>query len=74
MPEQAAAVWQVAVDREICMGTGMCIVYAPGTFSHDHETKAVASRPIGDDPAAVRAAVESCPTGALALVTEQREV
>ena len=29
------------------MGSGMCIVYAPGTFAHDDETKAVVDRPAG---------------------------
>jgi ferredoxin len=67
MPEQ------VVVDREACMGTGMCIVYAPATFAHDDETKAVVRQPPGDDVAAVRIAVEACPTGALAFLTDRRE-
>ena len=65
---------QVVVDRDICMGTGMCIVYAPSTFAHDVDTRVVVRQPPADDPAAVRAAVEACPTGALALVTDEREV
>jgi len=27
--------WTIAVDRELCLGSGMCIVYAPATFAHD---------------------------------------
>ena len=35
----------IVVDRELCMGSGMCIVYAPSTFAHDDETKAIGRRP-----------------------------
>ncbi len=42
-----AHAWTIVVDRELCMGSGMCIVYAPGTFAHDDETKAVVDRPAG---------------------------
>ena len=55
------------------MGSGMCIVYAPGTFSHDDDAKAVAADPPGDDEATVRAAVDACPMGALSLVPAERE-
>ena len=37
----------IVVDRELCMGSGMCIVYAPGTFAHDDETKAIVVDPDG---------------------------
>ena len=30
------------------MGSGMCIVYAPATFAHDDETKAMVVDPAGD--------------------------
>ena len=30
------------------MGSGMCIVYAPNTFAHDDETKAIVVDPDGD--------------------------
>ena len=49
------------------MGSGMCIVYAPGTFAHDDEAKAVVIDPDGDPIEAIRTAVEACPTGALML-------
>jgi len=72
MPE-AAGDLRVVVDREVCMGSGMCIVYAPGTFSHDDEAKAVAADPLGDDEATVRSAVDACPMGALTLVPAEGE-
>jgi ferredoxin len=46
----------------------MCVVYAPLTFSHDGEAKAVAKQSPGDDLETVRAAVEGCPMGALTLL------
>jgi ferredoxin len=55
------------------MGSGMCIVYAPGSFEHDDETKAVMIDPPGDPIEAVRIAVEACPTGALRLVFDDEE-
>jgi ferredoxin len=72
MPEGApgtASGWSVEVDRELCMGSGMCIVYAPGTFEHDDETKAVVVDPAGDPIDAIRNAVQACPTSALRLLS-----
>ena len=67
MPDGDAAP-TIVVDRELCMGSGMCIVYAPGTFAHDDETKAIVIDPEGDSIDAIRTAVEACPTSALRLV------
>ena len=52
------------------MGSGTCMVYAPGSFVHDDETKAVFQVPPGDGLEAVRASVEACPTGALTLIVD----
>ncbi len=62
--------WSVTVDRERCMGSGVCLLYAPGTFTHDAEAKAVVLDEPTDDIDAVRTAVEGCPMAALHL-TEQ---
>jgi ferredoxin len=58
---------EIEVDRELCLGSGMCIVYAPNTFAHDAQAKAVVVDPSGDPIEAVRTAVEACPTSALHL-------
>jgi ferredoxin len=50
------------------MGSGMCIMYAPATFVHDDQTKAVVIDPVGDAEESIRLAVEACPTGALRLI------
>lgn len=52
------------------MGSGMCIMYAPRTFAHDEETKAVVVDPAADTLDDIRVAVEACPTGALTLTEE----
>jgi ferredoxin len=62
--------WRVEVDRDACMGSGMCVVYAPASFEHDDETKAVFQQPPGDALDAVRTAIEACPTGALTLIVD----
>jgi ferredoxin len=63
----------IVVDRDLCMGSGMCIVYAPNTFAHDDETKAVVIDPSGDPIEAIRNAVQACPTSAITLVTDDQE-
>jgi ferredoxin len=62
---------RITVDRELCIGSGMCLVYAPGTFAHDDEAKAIVADPAGDPPEAVGNAVEACPTGALRAAADQ---
>jgi ferredoxin len=57
----------VAIDRDLCSGAGLCIVYARQTFVHDAETKAVLQAPPHDAADDVAAAVEACPMGALTL-------
>jgi ferredoxin len=66
-----SADWTITVDRERCMGSGMCIVYAPGTFAHDDQAKAIVVDPAGDAFDVIRTAVEACPTSALTLEREQ---
>ena len=67
MTEQGARSWRVEVDRDVCMGSGLCIVYAPDTFDIVDEARSFVKQPVGGDIAQVRAAVEACPTRALRL-------
>jgi ferredoxin len=60
----------ISADRDVCIGSGMCVFTAPGTFEQDGEAKVVVLTGTTDDLETVRAAVESCPTGALKLVNE----
>jgi ferredoxin len=60
----------ITAARDTCIGSGMCVFAAPGTFEQDAETKVVVLSGTTDDLDTVRAAVESCPTGALTLNEE----
>ena len=57
----------ITADRERCIGSGMCSVYAAGTFTQDDEAKVVLLDPPGDDLETIRVAVEACPTRALTM-------
>jgi ferredoxin len=58
---------EIRVDRNLCMGSGQCVWYAPNTFDQDDQTIAVVIDPDGDPEEAVRTAVTSCPTHALSV-------
>ena len=64
----------ISIDRDICLGSEVCLVYAGGTFAHDTETKAVLVEPVSDSVEQIRTAVEACPTGALSLSVDQPEL
>jgi ferredoxin len=62
--------WEIIVDRDICMGSGMCFVYAPNTFDVDDEAKSFVKNGDGDPIDTIRTAIEACPTRALRLVEQ----
>ncbi|HSA50294.1 MAG TPA: ferredoxin [Yinghuangia sp.] len=65
-PDSGSSGWTVTVDRDRCLGSGICVLYAPETFTHDDEAKAVVVG--GGDPLdALQTAAEGCPTGAIHL-------
>jgi ferredoxin len=53
------------VDRDLCMGSGQCVYYAPNTFDQDDDSIAIVTNPAGDPADVIDAAVSACPTGAL---------
>jgi ferredoxin len=61
----------ILVDRDRCMGSGMCIMYAPNTFDYDEDTKAIVVDSQGDGIDSVRIAIEACPTSALRILENQ---
>ena len=56
---------RVTVDREVCLGSGLCTTYAPGTFSQDEQAKVVVAVPVGDSIDAIQTAAEACPMSAI---------
>jgi ferredoxin len=55
------------------VGSGVCVAYAPGTFTHDDQAKAVLLGEPADPADAILTAVDACPTAALRVVNH-REV
>jgi ferredoxin len=61
---------ELRVDRERCIGAGMCVLTAPGVFDQDDTDGRVL--PLDTTPAperepAVREAALVCPSGAIAI-------
>ncbi|WP_406236508.1 ferredoxin [Nocardia sp. NBC_01009] len=64
---------ELEVDRERCIGAGMCALTAPGVFDQDTEDGRVV--PLDHTPAperepAVREAAQVCPSGAITIVSD----
>ena len=60
---------RIDVDRDRCVGSGMCEALAPTVFEVDDDGVLAVLRPQPpeDDVPDVRTAVRACPTRALAL-------
>lgn len=63
---------RVTADRDVCIGSGMCLLTAPAVFDQDDEGIVVlrTADPGPADADAVRRAVAHCPSGALRLAQE----
>ncbi|WP_060653458.1 ferredoxin [Rhodococcus pyridinivorans] len=57
----------VDIDREICMGSGVCVSYAADVFVIGNDAKADVRQPVVTKSADVEVAVAVCPTGAITL-------
>jgi ferredoxin len=58
---------EIRIDRDLCMGSGQCLIYAPHTFGQDGDAIAVVVDPAGDPAAQVDSAVVGCPTQAISV-------
>jgi len=56
---------KVKVDRDLCIGVGNCVAYAPTVFALDEENKAVVLDPSSVDDETLLEAAESCPENAI---------
>lgn len=66
-----AMTWRVRVDTSRCIGSGMCVGTAPGSFAFDPDQH---SRPVSeltDENEAVRDAAASCPVEAITLTNAE---
>jgi ferredoxin len=56
---------ELHVDRDLCMGSGQCVYYAPNTFDQDDDSISVVTNPQGDPEEVIETAITACPTRAL---------
>jgi ferredoxin len=56
-----AAKLNICIDREQCIGDGMCVNEAPETFELDDDQKAFVLEGPGDEMEYILAAAKSCP-------------
>ena len=56
----------IVVDRERCMGSGVCSFHAPNTFDLDDECKSFVVG-VNDPEESIRNAAESCPQRAISV-------
>jgi len=63
---------KVRVDRDLCIGVGNCVAYAPTVFALDEENKAVVLDPSSVDDDTLLEAAESCPEKAIIIEYVER--
>jgi ferredoxin len=56
---------KITVDRDTCIGDGLCCDDAPETFEMDDDEIAVVKNPVGDDRDTILQAAENCPVEAI---------
>jgi ferredoxin len=57
--------FEIHIDRNLCMGSGQCVMTADRTFNLDDMSIAQVIDPDGDPPAAIFEAEDVCPTRAI---------
>jgi ferredoxin len=62
---------RVRVDRDLCIGVGNCVAYAPTVFELDEENKAVVLDPASVDDDTVLEAAKSCPESAILVEDDE---
>ena len=62
---------KVRVDRDLCIGVGNCVAFAPTAFALDEEKKAVVLDPASVDDDTLLEAAESCPENAIIVEDDE---
>lgn len=64
-------IYEIEIDRDLCIGAATCVAIAPHTFNLDEESKAIVLENAGEDSnESVLEAAKSCPTAAILLTSE----
>ncbi len=56
---------KVSIDKEACIGCGVCVSIAPDVFEMDDDGKAKVIKEEGFDESTVQSAIDQCPTQAI---------
>ncbi len=62
---------KVKVDRDLCIGVGNCVAFAPTVFALDEENKAIVLDPSSVDDNTLLEAAESCPENAIIIEDDE---
>ena len=65
---------EIAIDREVCMGSGNCSFWAPGVFDLDDDGVAIVIDPDGASEDKIVLAAQGCPTQAISLVKDGQKL
>ena len=57
----------IRIDREVCMGSGNCVFWAPGVLDLDDEGIAVVLDPTAANDDKIVLAAQGCPTQAITV-------
>ena len=61
---------RIEIDRDVCMGSGNCLFWAPGVFDLDDEGIAIVVDPAGAPEEKIVLAVDGCPTRAITILRD----
>lgn len=56
---------KATVDKNLCIGCGLCTTIAPDTFELGDDGKSRVKNPQGDSEDAIQEAIDSCPVQAI---------
>jgi len=65
---------EIRVDREVCMGSGNCLFWAPGSFDLDDDGRSRVLDPEATDEDRLGVVAGGCPVGAISLWRDGRRI
>ena len=66
--ETAPTRLRAKVSHDLCVGVGMCLVLAPGSFRRDADGRSTFAEASDGDASALREAADDCPMSAITLL------
>ncbi len=56
---------KLVINKEKCIGCGLCVAIAGGTFEFDEDGKARVRDEMSEDATTIQEAIDSCPVDAI---------